>query len=422
MAVERAVQERIEEQQDLFVLLPHVILLSHIFPLLSEKSIVRLGSCSHHLKAPAFADVLWRPKCEARKWGPFSRGVSWLAGFSQRQRQLCSECRQATPYVFTILGPAYRLCERCENQSTKYSLVTACEAAERYGLMPSQLQPLPSIDTCNSRFYLSTHVVAVSEGRHHLDPAPPAKPSTNDSDSEQQAAGSSGSRSAHQQRPAAAAAGADSENSDAEGGGNGNNSDGETTFRLDGDDSDDDGEGGGSRRGGGGGGAAAARKEAEKLARKANKKMAKTAQRDKRSSKTVAPTPGEMYGAAMSAAARGANALAESAPMAASPPSDRGGYSGPGKTGGRDGKQNRHREMQEAKKMAAAGGKGGKRGGRDAKGRDGGRLGEDSTPMPLEGMTLGSSPKQNSSWIIERERLMDKWGAFGISGLVMATD
>ena len=43
-------------------------------------------------------------------------------------------------------------------------------------------------------------------------------------------------------------------------------------------------------------------------------------------------------------------------------------------------------------------------------------MGTDS-PLPVE---LGSARKVKSSWLAERERIMAEWGAFALSGLVLA--
>lgn len=45
--------------------------------------------------------------------------------------------------------------------------------------------------------------------------------------------------------------------------------------------------------------------------------------------------------------------------------------------------------------------------------------GEGGIGCPLEGMVL-SSPKRKSTWLQEREQIMAEWGAFAISGLVLA--
>ena len=60
-----------------------------------------------------------------------------------RRGALCAECRTPTPYVFPLISPTFRLCARCEPGSPRYTLLTAAQAADGFGLSAEQLAALP---------------------------------------------------------------------------------------------------------------------------------------------------------------------------------------------------------------------------------------------------------------------------------------
>ncbi|KXZ44959.1 hypothetical protein GPECTOR_60g737 [Gonium pectorale] len=121
-------------------LIPTPVLLKHVLPLLDSAAVVRLASCSRALAATALSDDVWRPRCEARGWGPFPRGVSWQAGFSSRRASLCVECGKPSRYVFALLG--CRLCEGCEHTGLAPAGQAAVQgqAAELLGGRPAGSQ------------------------------------------------------------------------------------------------------------------------------------------------------------------------------------------------------------------------------------------------------------------------------------------
>ncbi|GIL68697.1 hypothetical protein Vafri_21931 [Volvox africanus] len=137
---------------------------AQLLPVLDAVDLVRLGSCCRALHAAAFSDDVWRPLCEALGWGCFPRGNSWQACFSSRRRMLCVECGAPSRYVFALLE--CRLCERCEHRSPKYGLVTALEAAERYGVPFTALASLLYHETCGARFYLRSAVETLSSSHN----------------------------------------------------------------------------------------------------------------------------------------------------------------------------------------------------------------------------------------------------------------
>jgi hypothetical protein len=98
--------------------------------------------------------ALLQALCRARGWAACARtgaplatpppGYScWHAAFVHKRARLCVECRQLTPYVFPLLSPTFRLCERCEPGSPRYTLLTAAQACEAHGLSWEELATLP---------------------------------------------------------------------------------------------------------------------------------------------------------------------------------------------------------------------------------------------------------------------------------------
>ncbi|KAH9316017.1 hypothetical protein KI387_024644, partial [Taxus chinensis] len=66
----------------------------------------------------------------------------------------CVECKEHTPYVFTLLPSNVRLCERCEYTCLKYALVTEREARGRYLLDDEDLRSLQFKKVKIKKFYV----------------------------------------------------------------------------------------------------------------------------------------------------------------------------------------------------------------------------------------------------------------------------
>lgn len=101
--------------QDQLSSLPRPVLL-HIIALLPAASATCLGVACQELREVAFADEVWKPRCEAKQWAaaPGHAPFPFQRGFSARQRSACRECGRPSRYVFALLG--VRLCEKCEHQ------------------------------------------------------------------------------------------------------------------------------------------------------------------------------------------------------------------------------------------------------------------------------------------------------------------
>ncbi|GLC33798.1 hypothetical protein PLESTM_000112500 [Pleodorina starrii] len=371
---------------DMLALLPAPLLLSSVFPLLDAADLIRLGSCCRALRSAAFSDEVWQPRCEALGWSAFPRGTSWQAGFSSRRRTLCVECGSPSRYVFALLG--CWLCEKCEHGSPRYGLVTALEAAKRYGVPYAALAALSYHEACGTRFYLRSAVEAIARSSSR---------------------GGGGGGGGAARGPGAvrrASDGSEMGEGDEEEEEEGDDS---AASSEDGNGPDEDESSGGGGGGGGGGGrpGAADRRADDKAARKAAKKAAKEAQRLKRQGRN---TPG-----------------------------------GGGGGGGGGGRRQHHQQQQHSTAGGREGGAqphGRRRGGDD----DDGGGGRGGAALPLEGQAValphnrrraagggsgsgggrgggvrGAAGKLKSGWAAEREALMAAWGQFGISGLVLAT-
>ncbi|GIL68696.1 hypothetical protein Vafri_21931 [Volvox africanus] len=418
-----AISNNPDEPQNLLAILPSSLLLNHLLPVLDAVDLVRLGSCCRALHAAAFSDDVWRPLCEALGWGCFPRGNSWQACFSSRRRMLCVECGAPSRYVFALLE--CRLCERCEHRSPKYGLVTALEAAERYGVPFTALASLLYHETCGARFYLRSAVETLSSSHNGSRGGGIASTASTDEDEDED----------EYQRDEELGEG---ESSDSCG-----DSDGAAALA---------GEGG-----------AVGRRAEEKAARKAAKKAAKEAQRQKRQLRNTLERGGD--------GGRGGRQAYRSPGQSSWPSGGSSGavqsHSGP-----------RHQQQQLTRETSRQ--KGGDRGRGRTRGaavpasmleasgsptrgcRASGPLlvlqddDGDGSALPLEGQSVllsrnrgrggvgrgggdssgkgrgghGSSSsagvgtravKLKSGWAAEREALMAAWGQFGISGLVLAS-
>ncbi|PNH04701.1 hypothetical protein TSOC_009104 [Tetrabaena socialis] len=427
---------------ELLALLPASVLLNNVLAHLSAADAVRLGSCSRALRLVAFADEVWRGRCEDRGWGPFARGVSWQggisegAGFSATRSSLCVECLRPSRYVFALLS--CRLCEACEHRSPRYGLVTALEAAERYGVPYDKLEGLPYHDACRTRFFMRAAVEelaaagSVGQGRkgrgqghqQGLSAAAEAGDGAEGSSGEEPGSAEEGEAEEQRQqqrgsrpgRPLGGSA-AGSEGSDME----------EGCEKPHGDHPEEE-EGGGMASGGSDEDDAPVthgRRAADKAARKAAKKA--EAQRDKRQQRNAAA------GAGGSRERPSYGRIA----FACSPPSGGAGAMALGR-----------RAAQQQLLLQPGGGRRARRAmaaaGSSPPGcRAAGPLlaaagdGGDGPALPLEGQAVplrrsraggargaavaGGRIKLKSGWAAEREALMAEWGAFGISGLVLAS-
>lgn len=143
--------------------LPDVLLFNGILPYLDAIDLARLACCNTRLNKTAAADQLWYPifishyspggglrhhkrynnnPNKGREPPPYP-WQTWHQAFCSKQNIRCVECKEHTPYVFTLLPSRVRLCERCEYTTPKYALVTELEARARYLLDDEDLRSLP---------------------------------------------------------------------------------------------------------------------------------------------------------------------------------------------------------------------------------------------------------------------------------------
>ncbi|KAG2431766.1 hypothetical protein HXX76_009262 [Chlamydomonas incerta] len=391
------------EPPDFLALLPVPLLLNSVLPLLSAPDVVRLAACCRHLKEGAFADDVWRPRCEARGWALQFRGMGWQECYTARRQTLCVECGEASRYVFLLLS--CRLCEKCEHASPRYSLVTALEAAERYGVPYAALGGVPYHEACNTRFYLRTTVESMAKPLGGGLRGAGAGADEDESEEEEAEDQRNGERADEPMGPEAEA---------------GDRAQLQQQQRQ-----DDASSGAEDEDGGAAGDAAAQRRAAEKAERKAAKKAAKEAQRAKRQGKATPPMaapPRPSYGkivtgtspptgksrggggAGVGRAGRGA-----AGPFGRSPPGCRA--AGPLLV-----QDDGDGQALPLEGQAVAGGGRRRGGGRAAAG--GGRAGA-AAGAAASGPSR--TVKLKSGWAAEREALMAAWGQFGISGLVLAS-
>jgi len=143
--------------------LPDVLLFNGILPHLDGIDLARLACCNTRLNKTAAADQLWYPLFisnypsggglrhhkrynndpnKGREPPPYP-WQTWHQAFCSKQNKRCIECKEHTPYVFTLLPFRVSLCERCEYTTPKYALVTELEARARYLLDDEDLHSLP---------------------------------------------------------------------------------------------------------------------------------------------------------------------------------------------------------------------------------------------------------------------------------------
>ncbi|GLJ39603.1 hypothetical protein SUGI_0809350 [Cryptomeria japonica] len=164
--------------------LPDVLLQQRVLPLLNATDLGRLACCNTRLHTAALADHLWYPLFILHNSSLINRPYrnkkrlsdpppypwqSWHQAFCSKQNIRCVECKEHTPYVFTLLPSNVRLCERCEYTCPKYALVTEREARGRYLLDDEDLHNLQYKKVRIRKFYvylfLRSAVEAISHGK-----------------------------------------------------------------------------------------------------------------------------------------------------------------------------------------------------------------------------------------------------------------
>jgi len=86
---------------------------------------------------------------------------SWRSAYSRLRRSQCVECGLSTRHLFTPLNR--RLCVACEQQNpAKYGLASELEATDRFGLTAAALEGLPSVFTLRRRWFLRSAVEAAA--------------------------------------------------------------------------------------------------------------------------------------------------------------------------------------------------------------------------------------------------------------------
>mmetsp|Transcript_12223 Transcript_12223/g.33357 ORF Transcript_12223/g.33357 Transcript_12223/m.33357 type:complete len:330 (-) Transcript_12223:753-1742(-) len=272
---------------------------------------------------------------------------------------------------------------RIMQQHTKYNLVTKREACEGVGIAPELCDTLPFVISCGMPFYLRTAVLGL------------------------EAAQQSGRRTVQR-----AGAGVDSSEEEDEG-----------DFQCCGDSDGMNGYMSGleehqaskEQAAAEKAAAAAARKAEDKATRKATKKQAKQDQRAKRQGGCTDPSPHKSAQSNLdlhTRQAEGAHSIPSGRPSRTSKGSSPSGsfWSQEGSSNGRQGAGPSARR--------AGGGTRSSFGGRSLPSRS--RI---STTPPLEGQARGlqRTPPRASGWLQEREAIMQEFGPYSISGLVLVS-
>mmetsp|Transcript_40369 Transcript_40369/g.101554 ORF Transcript_40369/g.101554 Transcript_40369/m.101554 type:complete len:316 (-) Transcript_40369:187-1134(-) len=141
--------------------IPAAVMKLQVLPRLDVRSLCALACAgSRPLRVMCDGEELWQPLAVGRSWRRRSEEETWKQAYRRLQGELCTCCRKPTKYIFTILG--CRLCEACEHANPhKYSLVTACEASEHYGLTAADLMALTGpLKKLGTFFYLRCEVVS----------------------------------------------------------------------------------------------------------------------------------------------------------------------------------------------------------------------------------------------------------------------
>eukprot|EP00252_Welwitschia_mirabilis_P006229 TRINITY_DN17035_c0_g1_i2.p1 TRINITY_DN17035_c0_g1~~TRINITY_DN17035_c0_g1_i2.p1 ORF type:complete len:385 (-),score=60.35 TRINITY_DN17035_c0_g1_i2:76-1230(-) len=141
--------------------LPDSLLQHVLLPKLDAPDLAMLACCNRRMSRTATVDDLWRPLFNThfnmsflfRKYykkvncgegdPPPCPWPTWHCAFCYQQSIRCVECKEHTPYIFTLSPSHVRLCERCEQASPKYALVTELEAKGVYLLDDDDLRNLP---------------------------------------------------------------------------------------------------------------------------------------------------------------------------------------------------------------------------------------------------------------------------------------
>lgn len=137
---------------------PTLVLKDQVLPFLDFRTLCALACAgSPLLRDICEADALWEPLANANSWGRLDQ-ETWKQAYKRQKAELCTCCQKRTKYLFAITG--CRLCEACEHANPhRYSLVTACEATEHYGLSAVNLLNLKGpLKKLGTSFYLRCEV------------------------------------------------------------------------------------------------------------------------------------------------------------------------------------------------------------------------------------------------------------------------
>jgi len=147
-----------------FLDVPSSVIHCYLLPFLNPAEVTRLGRCSTALWATTDDPLLWEMAVITEGWTQNRRDLSWRAHYALQARSRCIHCHSPTPYVFRLL--ATRLCPRCEScHPQRYTLITATEAVERFGLAGPELLGLRKhyVTDLQMDFFLRTDVMAIAE-------------------------------------------------------------------------------------------------------------------------------------------------------------------------------------------------------------------------------------------------------------------
>eukprot|EP01023_Acetabularia_acetabulum_P047175 TRINITY_DN4956_c1_g1_i2.p1 TRINITY_DN4956_c1_g1~~TRINITY_DN4956_c1_g1_i2.p1 ORF type:complete len:426 (-),score=74.13 TRINITY_DN4956_c1_g1_i2:174-1355(-) len=145
------------EQTNPFVVLPTITLNTQIFSRLSERSLCCLAAVDRFFNESSSSDEVWEKICRLKGWNQSAQtGLGCKKGFLDQRNKVCVECERRTDYIFAITKS--RLCEKCEHQNPRYALATISEARDGYGLSYAELKDLPHIDRYETRLFLRSQV------------------------------------------------------------------------------------------------------------------------------------------------------------------------------------------------------------------------------------------------------------------------
>eukprot|EP01025_Chloroclados_australasicus_P056907 TRINITY_DN7083_c1_g1_i1.p2 TRINITY_DN7083_c1_g1~~TRINITY_DN7083_c1_g1_i1.p2 ORF type:complete len:417 (-),score=62.90 TRINITY_DN7083_c1_g1_i1:382-1632(-) len=369
-----------------FVALPLITLKAKIFARLSARSLCCLAAVDKYFKDTTASDDVWRRICAIKGWDEIiDSSEGWKQGFLEYHKSVCVECERKTNYVFALLN--CRLCEKCEHQNPRYALATLAEARDGYGLSNAELRGMPYLERYNTLLFVRSQVAQrATELGKSLSTDAKARNMHVKTPLQKERFEAEASLHGHSEYESEE----DWEDDEDEGEENVRGEENDLTFAI-----DDLGGPSGSNQTDHRQLLAAqkvrAKKEADKAARKAHKKQVKQQNREKRAAKK------ENGGKFGSSPKMGAS------PPGESPPGGHPSLHVPQSNKG----SRRHNSYKYSKQVW-----------KEAR-RHAGHAKEFQTNRTD---TLGASPSQaRSYWLFERERILQEWGLFDLSGLILST-